>query len=139
MKIKQHNVSAPLTLQLIHVSLSCVWNVTGVYLMGVGKAALGPTASLLTVLVLLAFGVLIVWGANNKPTVYALSSALIMFGAVAAIYGAFYQHPSLWPSEFWRYAGVVLNGLGVIGALWGFTRLLSARKSCTPAGNGLLP
>lgn len=51
-----------------------------------------------------------------------------MAGAGAAIAGAFSQDPSLWPSEFWRYAGVGLNCLALIGGFWGFIRLYIAAK-----------
>jgi hypothetical protein len=128
MKIEQHNLHAPLTLQLSHLFLSFIWNITGVYLVSRGGAALGPTASMLTALVLLIFGALMFWGAKSKPILYVIISALAMLGAATAIYGAWSKDPSLWPSDFWRYTGVVLNSLGVIGALWGFIRLLSTRQ-----------
>jgi len=42
----------------------------------------------------------------------ALIGALV--GAMT-IYGALTKEHNLWPSEFWRFAGIAVNSLAVIG------------------------
>jgi hypothetical protein len=128
MKTKPVNLNAPLSIQLSHLFLSIIWNIVGVVLINRGGVALGPTASILTALILFIFGVLIFLGAKHKTILYLIVSVLALLGAAIAIYGAFSKDSSMWPSDLWRYAGVSLNSLGVVGALWGFTRLLNARK-----------
>lgn len=51
------------------------------------------------------------------PVVYAALSAVAALMALAAVVNAFVQDPALWPSEFWRYAGAVLNGAGCLACL----------------------
>ncbi|WP_133153789.1 hypothetical protein [Vibrio sp. 10N.261.55.A7] len=46
---------------------------------------------------------------------YLLLSVLPALLAVMTIYGAFTNAPSLWPAEYWRYAGAAVNSVGVIG------------------------
>lgn len=108
--------------------LSCVWNVAGVYLIGRDLAPLGPTASMTTAAVLIGVALLMIIGAKKSIYLYLTCSIIAMAGAGAAIAGAFSQDPSLWPSEFWRYAGVGLNCLALIGGFWGFIRLYIAAK-----------
>ncbi|MFT5611550.1 MAG: hypothetical protein ACI9WC_003449 [Arenicella sp.] len=51
-----------------------------------------------------------------------------MVVAGTAFTGAFSQNPGLWPTEFWRWSGVGLDCLTLIGGLWGFLRLYTATK-----------
>jgi hypothetical protein len=46
----------------------------------------------------------------------AVTCGLLAFSAVA---GAFLKDPALWPSEFWRYAGIAINAFGVVAAAAG--------------------
>ena len=123
------SLTAPLAVQLTHLMLSCVWNLAGVYLLSRDLAALGPTASMTTVALLVGLALLMVIGAKKQPYLYLASSLVAMTGASAAIAGAFSLNPSLWPSEIWRYAGVGLNCLALVGGFWGFTRIYIAAKS----------
>jgi len=108
-----------LTLQLSHLALNSVWNIAGVSLVQQGLPALGPTASMATVALLVAFAALLLLGANKYAKLYVVVSLIVLAGALSAILPAFYKDPSLWPSDFWRYSGVLLNSAGVIGAIWG--------------------
>jgi len=91
----------------------------GVYLMDQGLAALGPSASIKTVFLLLGLGALLVLTAYRSFAFYVLVSSVLAMGALFAILNAFVQASDLWPSEYWRVAGLVLNTGGLIGAIWG--------------------
>ena len=108
-----------IAIQLTHLGLSLVWNVAGLALIARGLRAPGPTASLEVAAFLLALGVAILVGVRRFAPLYVLASLLAGLGAASAILQAFQLDPSLWPSDFWRYAGVLLNALGVFGACWG--------------------
>ena len=121
-------LTRPLSLQLSHLALSCVWNLAGVYLIRHGLAPLGPTASMATAALLIGVGLLMIIGAKKNVYLYLFCSVLAMAGAGAAIAGAFFQNPSLWPSDVWRLSGVGLNSLAIIGGFWGFITLYKAAK-----------
>jgi hypothetical protein len=121
-------LTRPLSLQLSHLALSCVWNLAGVDLISRGLAPLGPTASLATTALLIGVGLLMIIGAKKNVYLYLLCSVLAMAGAGTAIAGAFSQNPSLWPSDVWRLSGVGLNCLALIGGFWGFIKLYTAPK-----------
>ena len=116
-----------LAVQLGHLLLSCLWNLTGVYLIQHGQQALGPTASLTTSALLIFFAILLILGATKYPKLYLGISVIVMAGALSAILPAFHEDPGLWPSDFWRFSGVVLNGFGVAGAVLG---IMIWRKKC---------
>ena len=126
--LKAPALTGPLILQLSHLVLSCVWNVAGVYLISRGLAPLGPTASIATAALLIGVALLMIIGAKKSIYLFLACSVIAMAGAGAAITGAFTQDPSLWPSEFWRFSGVGLNCLALIGGFWGFIRLYTAAK-----------
>lgn len=55
-------------------------------------------------------------------TALLLQAAWAIASALWNVYGAFQAFtasPALWPSEFWRYAGVAVNAIGMIGAVLG--------------------
>ena len=106
-------------IQLAHLGLSLVWNVAGLALIARGLRAPGPTASLEVAAFLLVLGVAMGVGARRFAPLYVLASLLAGLGSSSAILQAFQLDASLWPSAFWRYAGALLNGLGVFGAYWG--------------------
>jgi len=115
----QKHLMFPLTVQIGHIVLSCFWNFVGVYLMAQGLAALGPSASIKTAFLLLGLGALLVLTAYRSLAFYILVSLLLALGALSAIVNAFVQTSDLWPSDYWRAGGVVLNAGGLIGAVWG--------------------
>lgn len=106
-----------LLVQLAWVALSALWNISGVMLIKQGLRAPGPTASMLGAAALLAIGVGLVIGLRRWPIVYVVLSALTGAMAIAAVANAFAADPALWPSEFWRYAGAVLNSIGALAAI----------------------
>ncbi len=106
-----------LKLQLFHLSLSVIWNVTSVILVTIGLQELGPTSSLLWALVLIVAAMLIWLAAQRFIILYAVLSILQLIAASSTIYNAFIKDPSLWPSEFWRFSGMFINTLGIIGSL----------------------
>jgi len=105
--------------QLIYLTLAALWNLVGVARIAQGLRAPGPTASVAVAAYLLVLGVVIYAGARRNRGIYLAATLLVGIGAASAIVQAFQLDPSLWPSSFWRYAGVLLNGLGLFGAVWG--------------------
>lgn len=106
-------MAAILGAQLLWFALSIAWNVAGMVLIAKGGRALGPTASLGAAGVLTIVGLGTALSFGRWPIVYAALSILAGAGALAAIVNAFTANPSRWPSTFWRYASVALNGVGV--------------------------
>jgi len=104
---------------VLHAILVIVWNIVGVWLLSEGKSALGPTATFVGALI---FAVLIaIYYFFYKKGYEKLFLIVVAIGALLgsmAIYGAFTKDPNLWPSEFWRYAGVAVNALGVLALLF---------------------
>ena len=104
---------------ILHALLVIAWNIVGVWLLSQGKSALGPTATLTGALLFAAL--IVVYLILYKKTLKKGFLIAVLIGAllgVMAIYGAFVKDPSLWPSEFWRYAGIGVNSLGVLGLLF---------------------
>jgi len=84
-----------------------------------GLEPLGPSASLKTVFLLVGLGALLVLAGYRSLAFYVLVSSILGLGALSAIVNAFLQTADLWPSDYWRAGGVVLNAAGLIGAIWG--------------------
>lgn len=114
--MENKNYKTALIFMLLHASLVIVWNIVGVWLLSQDESALGPTASLVGALV---FATLIaIYLFFYKKGYEKLFLSIVSIGALlgaTAIYGAFTKDPVLWPSEFWRYAGVAINTLGISG------------------------
>ena len=112
-------VGNALPAQVAWALLAALWNAVGVYLIAQGQRPLGPTATLIGagLAVVLAAG--LVLSITRAPLVYAVVSGVAGYLALATAVGAFTQDPALWPSEFWRYAGAVLNGVGFLAAAAG--------------------
>jgi hypothetical protein len=105
-----------LGVQVTWAILAALWNFAGVALVRGGGRALGPTGSIAggLVLVVAAAGLPIVLG--RWPLAYGVLSGLFGLVALGAVVNAFRADPSLWPSEFWRYAGALLNAVGAVAA-----------------------
>ena len=101
---------------VLHAIFVILWNIVGMYLLSQNKQALGPTASWLGVA--LFFVLIVIYTLSIQKKYYKLFVLFVTIGAILgtfAIYGALTKDHSLWPSEFWRYAGILVNLLGVIG------------------------
>ena len=101
-----------------HAILVIVWNLVGVWLLSNNKSALGPTATIIGAVVFSLFIVAYLYSYSKglKKVFVFLITIGALFGSFA-IYGALTKAPNLWPSEFWRYAGIGVNLLGIIGFL----------------------
>lgn len=115
-------------LQVSWAVLSMCWNIAGLYLIGQGQRAPGPTASLLAAGLLLVIAIILILAWRSKWSVnYIVVSALAGVMALLAVINAFTADPFLWPSEFWRYAGEVLNTLGVTGAVLAIVGIIKSK------------
>ena len=97
--------------------LCAIWNTYGAIQISTGGRALGPTASLLTAGFTILLAILLILASERWPRLFRWLTIVAAALAALTIWNAFRLAPSLWPSEFWRWAGVALNGLGVVGAL----------------------
>jgi len=116
--------------QLVHLGLCVVWNGVGLWQKSQGIQGIGPTASFSAIAVVLLCGIgltILLRRAAEKP--YLLLSVLGFALAGVAIYGGFTKDRSNWPSEFWRWAGIMVNAFGVIGFLQALATFI--RKSRT--------
>ena len=96
--------------------LAALWNFGGAWQLAHGQRSPGPTASALAGVVLLAIAAGLGIAVRRWPTVFVLLAAVAGLAALAGVVGAFVQDPALWPSELWRWAGVLLNGVGFVAA-----------------------
>lgn len=122
------SVRAVIFFQLGWAVLAALWNIGGLILISQGLRAPGPTASLLVACVLLAYGAALLIGLRRWPMAYAVLSAFGIALALPAIISALTSDPGLWPSEFWRYAGIVLNSTGVLASIAGVVGYLLCRR-----------
>jgi hypothetical protein len=102
--------------QVAWAVLAAVWNFVGVYRIAEGAQALGPTATVGGGVFLLVLAVGFVVTISRWPVVYVLLSIVGGLAAAAAVGNAFIADPALWPSTFWRLAGVALNAVGFVAA-----------------------
>ena len=118
-----------LLLMIAHAVLVMLWNITGIVLIAEGKPALGPAASWVG---LFLFAILIlVYLVLYKEACKRLFLLVVFIGAMfaaMAIYGALTKDPLLWSSEFWRYAGITINLLGVIGFLFTLKLFVKSKR-----------
>ena len=102
--------------QLLHAALCIIWNIAGLWLLSNDLQPIGPTASMAAIGLIIVFSATLILGErNNQPVSYLLASGLLALAAVSAIFGCFTKDSSLWPSEWWRYAGIAVNSIGVVG------------------------
>ena len=122
------NMRTAVRLQLIYMLLAVVWNLAGLALIAQGMRAPGPTASAGVAAMLLVLMPVVFIGARRFPWLYGSVTLLVGLGAISAVVQAFRLDPSLWPSAFWRYAGILLNGLGILGSGLGGWAALKGRR-----------
>lgn len=118
-----------LAAQLLHVALCVVWNGLGLWQKSQGIQTIGPTASFGAIVFVLLLGAgLILLLRRGAETPYLLLSLLGLLLSALAIYGGFTKDLSNWPSEFWRWAGIIVNAVGVLGFILALTTFIR-RKS----------
>jgi len=104
---------------VFHALLVIAWNTISLWLLSQDKSALGPTASLTAIFLFAALiGLYIFFYKKEYNKLFLLVTFIGASLGSIAIYGALTKAPILWPSEFWRYAGIGVNSLGVIGFLF---------------------
>lgn len=96
--------------------LAALWNFGGAWQLARGLRAPGPTASVPAGLVLLAIAAGLGVAVRQWPKVFVLLTVVAGLAALVGVVGAFTQDRALWPSESWRWAGVLLNGAGFVAA-----------------------
>ena len=102
---------------IVWALLAALWNFGGALQIARGLRAPGPTASALSGVILVAIAAGLAAAVRRWPTVFVLLAAVAGLAALVGVVGAFVQDPALWPSEAWRWAGAVLNGIGSAAAL----------------------
>ena len=119
----------PLDFMVMHAFLAALWNLAGVWLMSQEKSPLGPTASMTGVIVLSIFILLYIFTLKKDYEKAFLFLAFLgaLLGGLT-IYGALTKEHSLWPSEFWRYAGIAVNSLAIIGFTLAIKVIFSRNK-----------
>jgi hypothetical protein len=111
-------VGRALPAQVSWAILSAIWNFAGVYLIAQGQRAIGPTASVAGAVMLMGIAVGFVIAVSRWPIAYLLLSIAAGLLGIGAVVNAFSAAPALWASEFWRYAGAVLNSAGFVASIF---------------------
>ena len=119
---------SPLVFMVSHALLAAAWNGTGLWLVSQGQSPLGPTASGAAVALMAVLIVLYVFTFKKgyEKTFLLIASVGALLG-ILTIYGALTKDHSLWPSEFWRYAGIAVNALAAIGFALGIKGYISSK------------
>lgn len=110
-----------LLIQAAWAVASALWNFYGAFQLAHGLPALGPTATYGGGILALALLAALLVSSRRWRIPYVILSAIGGLLALITVVNAFIADPSLWPSEFWRYAGVAVNVIGVIGGALGVT------------------
>ena len=115
---------------LSHAFLSILWNAIGLWLISQGKQPLGPTATYaaIVILLILSFGYTFSL-VKDHPAVYLFLAGIGLALASYAISGGLIKDHGLWSSEFWRYVGMAINTLGVIGFVSAIETFVVRKKS----------
>jgi hypothetical protein len=100
------------------------WQVTGVILIESCHRAPGPSASLTVVVLTVAIAIGLVVGLRYFKPIFVALCALLVWGGCSTIRNAFTVDPSLWPSDWTRYLGILINAIGVAGASLGIVSVL---------------
>jgi hypothetical protein len=114
-----------LRILVLWAGLCAVWNAYGAMQLSTGGRALGPTATFAGAGFAILLAIILIVASNRWPRV--CRALAVAAGALAAltVFNSFILDKTLWPSEFWRWAGIVLNAFGVVGAA--ITALSSGR------------
>ena len=106
---------AALAIQLSYIGMSVMWNLIGVGLISIGQPPLGNSASITIVVIMLALGLTLVLTVNRVRWLYATATGVLALGCLIALYTAFTGAAELWPSNYFRIFGVLINVLGLAG------------------------
>jgi hypothetical protein len=107
-----------LRIQILWALLCIAWNAYGLWLVSNDQKPFAPTASLIAAILCLVFAVLFwIFYQKKLKWPYIILSLISAIFAAYAVYGGFSQDPSLWSSESWRWAGIILNGMGALAGL----------------------
>lgn len=113
--MKKIDYKYPLALQLFYALLCFIWNAVALYQIEVGVQPIGPTASVAVMIGAVFFVVLLASAQKfGKDLVYVFVSFLVCILGALSVHSGLTKSPDLWPSEFWRYAGVSINAVGVL-------------------------
>ena len=96
--------------------LAALWNFGGAWQLARGLPSPGPTASTLAGLILLGIAAGLGVTVRRWPMGFLLLVVVAGLAALVGVVGAFRQDTAVWPSESWRWAGIVLNGTGFAAA-----------------------
>lgn len=112
-------------------AIGCIaWNMYGLYLISNSQQPIGPTASALGAGLCAVFAFLFWYFLkNNLKWPYIILSAVAALMAGFVIYGSFTKDLSLWPSEGWRWAGILLNGIGMIAGIGGIIQITTKKAT----------
>ena len=114
-----------LLLLVVWAILCAAWNAYGAVKLASGGQALGPTATIMGAVLALALAVFLIISFRKWPSAYRWLTLVPCVLAAMTIWSALMLDPALWPSEFWRWAGILVNVLGVVGSALAF---LTPRK-----------
>jgi hypothetical protein len=92
-----------------------MWNLIGVGLMSIGQPPLGNSASIAVVVIMLALALTLVLTVNRVRWLYATATGVLALGCLIALYTAFTGAAELWPSNYFRIFGALINVLGLAG------------------------
>ncbi len=95
-----------------------LWNIIGLGLIAQGMASLGPVASWVVVIAASIMGLLLLLGAKRFVWLYLLVTILQWLLSINAVATPLIKDPSLWGYKGSRYAGMVVNLVGLLGAVW---------------------
>lgn len=128
-----HRLKPAVRLQLSHIALSVIWNISSVTIVYFGGRALGPTSSLALAWLMVVLALCLWLTSKRSAIIYALISVFQLLASFSTVRNAFIKDPSLWPADISRYVGVAINVLGMFGALLGlyllFLIILESRKT----------
>ena len=103
-----------LYVQFLYAFLVIIWNAVGLWQRSEGLVSIGPTASTSVIAFALTLVVALYLLVNvGAQKFYMMTSLVILVVASLAIFSAFTKDLNLWTSEFWRWAGVLINSIGV--------------------------
>jgi len=106
---------AALAIQLSTIGMSVMWNLIGVGLISIGQPPLGNSASMAIVVIMLTLALTLVLTVNRVRWLYATATGVLALACLMALYTAFTGAAELWPSNYFRIFGALINVLGLAG------------------------